>query len=143
MNLTHFQHSLGKANISHDCQPAETGNNLAQEFESLTSSIGLLVRQSSDVAARSRQTYDQAAADRIDRNRKDDGDGRCRLFYCGDSGSIRDNDINIQADKLGCDLGVALGSPLRPAVLDRDGAALDPAEFTQSPRKGVSPRTTS
>src|SRR6516225_5400839 len=85
--------------------------------------------------------YDQAAADRIDRNRKDDGDGRCRLFYRGDSGSIRDNDINIQADKLGCDLGVALGSSLRPAILDRDGAALDPAEFTQSPHKGVSPRT--
>ena len=37
-----FQHSLGIANISHDCQSAETGNNLAQEFKSLASSIGLL-----------------------------------------------------------------------------------------------------
>jgi hypothetical protein len=133
LNLTHFQHSLGIGNISHDCQPAETGNNLAQEFESLASSVGLLDRQSSDVATRSRQTDDQAAADRIDRNRKDDGDRRCRLFYCGDSGSIRNNDINIQADKLGCDLSVALGSSLRPAIIDRDGAALGPAEFTQSP----------
>ena len=57
-NLIHFQYSLGIANISYDCEPAETGNNLAQEFESLTSSIGLLDRQSSDVAARPRQTCD-------------------------------------------------------------------------------------
>jgi hypothetical protein len=67
LNLTHFQYDLGVANISHDCQPAETGDNLAQEFESLASSIGLLDRHSSDVAARSRQTCDQASADRVDR----------------------------------------------------------------------------
>ena len=58
LNLTHFQHSLGTANVSHDSQSAETGNNLAQEFESLAGSVGLLLRQASDVAARARQAGD-------------------------------------------------------------------------------------
>src|SRR5271169_1874022 len=44
-------------------------------------------------------------------------------------------------DKLGRDLGVALGASLGPAILDRDGATLDPAEFTQSPHKSSRPRT--
>ena len=91
-----------------------------------------LDRQSSDVAARPRQTCDQAAADRVDRQCKDDGDDRCRLLYCGDGGFRRDDDVDLQPDELGRDLGVALGAALRPAILDRDGAALDPAEFAQS-----------
>src|SRR5262249_60839334 len=65
LNLAHLQHGLGKANVSHDCQPAEMGDNFAQEFEALGSSIGRLDRQSSDVAAWSRQTCDHAAADRV------------------------------------------------------------------------------
>ena len=84
LNLAHLQHGLGIANIDHDCQPAEPGDNLTQEFEPLAGKIGRLDRQSSDVAARSRQTCDQAAADRVARQCKDDRDDRCRLLYCGD-----------------------------------------------------------
>jgi hypothetical protein len=36
LNLTHLQLGLGKANIKHDCQPAETRDDLTQEFEPLT-----------------------------------------------------------------------------------------------------------
>ncbi len=32
VNLAHRQHRLGKANINHDCQPSEMGDNLAQKF---------------------------------------------------------------------------------------------------------------
>jgi hypothetical protein len=45
--------------MGHDRQPAETGNNLAQQFEALASKIGRLERQASDVAARSRQTCEK------------------------------------------------------------------------------------
>ena len=38
---------------------------------------------------------------------------------------------DFQANKLSCNLGEALGAPVGPTVLDRDGAALDPAEFAQ------------
>ena len=80
LNLAHLQHGGGIANIGHDRQSAKTGDNLAQEFESLASKIGELDRQAGDVAARSRQTSDQAAADRVRRRREDDRDDRCRLL---------------------------------------------------------------
>ena len=60
---------------------AQTGNELAQQFEPLAGKVDRLMRQASDVAARARQTGDEAAADRVVRQRKDDGDGRCRLLW--------------------------------------------------------------
>jgi len=41
------------------------------------------------------------------------------------------NDIHFEFDELLRNFGEALGSPLRPAILDRDGAAFNPAEFAQ------------
>src|SRR5258705_10189087 len=66
---------------------------------------------------------------------------RCRLLYCGDGASDGDNDVDLEADKFGCDLGVALGAALGPAILDRDGTALDPAEFAQVCHKRRRPWT--
>ena len=140
LNLAHLQHGGGIADIGHDRQPAETGDNLAQKFESLASKIGRLDRQAGDVAARSRQTRDQAGADRVPRRREDDRDDRCRLLCRDDCrGSRRDNDIDLEPDELGRDLGEALAASLRPAILDRDGAALDPAEFAQPLHKSGGP----
>jgi hypothetical protein len=51
-----------------------------------------------------------------------------------------DNGINFKADKFGCDLGITLGAALRPPILDCDGTALHPAEFTQSRYKSSRPR---
>ena len=47
-------------------------------------------------------------------------------------GSRRDDDIDLEPDELGRDLGDTLLASLGPAVLDRDGTALDPTEFAQS-----------
>src|SRR5262245_12574410 len=80
LNLAHLQYALGKANISHDRQPAEPGENLTQKFETLAGKIDRQDRQSSDVAAWSRQTCDHAAADRVSPQCKDDGDDFCRLL---------------------------------------------------------------
>ena len=80
LNLAHIQHGGGIADIGHDRQPAETGDNLAQKFEALAGKIGGLERQAGDVAARSRQTCDQADADRVRRQCEDDRDDRCRLL---------------------------------------------------------------
>jgi len=52
--------------------------------------------------------------------------------YGGNGASDRDNGIDVATDKLGCDLRIALGAALRPAILNCDGLALDPAEFTHS-----------
>src|SRR5262249_41566443 len=75
---------------------------------------------------------DQAAADRVPHPRKDDRDDRCRLLCRNDGrSSLRDYDIDFQPDKLGRDLGRALVAALRPTILDRDSAPLDPPEFAQ------------
>ena len=46
-------------------------------------------------------------------------------------GSAADNDIDIEPDVLGCDLGGPLAATLRPVIFDCDGATFDPAEFAQ------------
>ena len=71
-------------------------------------------------------------ADRVARHREHDRDDRCRLLCCEEPRRpVRDDDIDLEPDELGRDLGVALAASLRPAILDRDGATLDPAEFAQ------------
>src|SRR5262249_34122025 len=60
----------------------------------------------------------------------------CRKDFWG---SRRDDDIDLEPDELGRDLGDTLLASLGPAVLDRDGTALDPAEFAQSLHKRGDP----
>src|SRR5262249_1769233 len=55
--------------------------------------------------------------------------------------SHRYDHIDLESDKLGGNLAKVLGTSLRPTILDRQGATLDPAEFAQSLNKGGSPRT--
>ena len=89
LNLAHLQHGDGIADIGHDRQTAQTGDNLAQEFEPLAGKIGRLDRQAGDVAARSRQARDEAGADRVPRHREHDRDDRCRLL-CRDDVAVPD-----------------------------------------------------
>ena len=57
----------------------------------------------------------------------------------GLAGFPRYNDVDLESDELGRDLGEALGASFRPAILDRDRPTLDPAEFMQSLRKSGDP----
>src|SRR5258705_14001399 len=118
--------------MQHDRQAVQTWYNLAQEFESLATKIALLVRQPGDVAARSRKTDDQPSAGRLPRPREYNRNDRCCLLYRkGWNGSPSDNDIDLEADKLGRDLGPALAAALRPPTLDRRGAPLHPPRGPQ------------
>jgi hypothetical protein len=98
-----------------------------------------LDRQAGDVAARPRQAGDEAAADRIDRDREDDGDCRGRLLGGGDAGARGHHDVDLAAHELGRDLGEALVAAVGPAIVDRDRAALDPAELAKARREGGHP----
>src|SRR5215467_7050901 len=141
LSFAHFQHRGGIAGIGHDRQMAQTGDNLAQEFEPLAGKIGGLGRQAGDVVARSRQAWYEAGADRIVRRREHDRDNRCHLLCCKHRPSHRYDHIDLESDKLGGNLAEALGTSLRPTILDRHGATLDPAEFAQSLSKGGCPCT--
>jgi hypothetical protein len=54
-------------------------------------------------------------------------------------GSRRENDVDLEPDELGRELGDPLGASFAPAVLYLNGATLDPAEFAQSVHKGTDP----
>src|SRR5262249_52996991 len=111
---------------------AQTGDDLTQQFDPLASRIGGLARQAGDIATRSGQTCNNAGADWIARRREYDRDHCCRLL-CRKSrwGIVREDQIDLKPDKLVCDLGKALSASLAPAILNRDIAALDPAQLTQ------------
>src|SRR5262245_13423878 len=100
----------------------------------------MLTRQAGDVAARSRQTLDDACANRISRSREHDRDHRCRLLGRERRESVvRHDNIDLKPDELGGDLGKSLVASLGPAILDCEIAAVAPPQFPQSPNKGGSP----
>src|SRR3981081_1365317 len=59
--------------------------------------------------------------------------------FAATTGCIRDDDIDLELDKLGRDFGEALAAALCPAILERGGAALDPSEFAQPLHKSGNP----
>ncbi len=61
------------------------------------------------------------------------------LLQCSDSGPVRGNDADFEVNELGCNVGLALGASLRPAIIDRHSTTLDPVKFTQSCHKCGSP----
>jgi len=78
--------------------------------------------------------------DRVTRRREHDRDDRCRLlgshhWQC----SGGENDVDLEADELGRNLGEALLASLAPAILDSDSAAVDPAKLAQPLRKRGDP----
>jgi hypothetical protein len=98
--------AAGLPPIGHNRQPAQTGDNFAQEFEALADKIGYLGRQAGDVAARSRQTRDEVIANRIRHRCEYDRNDRRRLLCCDDIwSSVRNNDIDLEPNELGQDLG--------------------------------------
>src|SRR5262249_7390727 len=88
-----------------------------------------------------RQTGDLAAADGVRPQRDDDGNDGSGLHQCGDGDTPRNDNINLESDELSGDLGEAVATSLRPAILDRDRAVLDPSELRKSADESGSPRT--
>ena len=133
LHLTDVQNYRGIINVGHDCQMAETGDNFAQEFETLASKIGRLIRQTGDIAARLRQTGNQPVSNRISRYREDDGDDRCGLLRCEDRWSaLRYNRIDLEPDEFGHEFGETLVAPFGPAIFNRDIATFNPTKLAQS-----------
>ena len=141
LNLAHFQYGEAISNIAQDRQAAQARDHLAQDFKALGSQIGSLTRQSSGVAARSRQTGDKAGQrPGLPPPRTRSGSLMSPASTATTAvGARRDDGVDLEPDELGRDFGEALLASLAPAILDRDGATLDPAEFAQSLHKGGGP----
>ena len=74
LDLTQLQHGERIADIAHDRETAQTGDDLTQKLEPLTSKIGPQGCEAGDVAPGPRETCDQACPDGVARQRKDDGE---------------------------------------------------------------------
>ena len=111
----------------------EIRNGLTQDFEALAGKIGALKRHSGDVAAWMCEIGDKTAANRIVSHRKDNRNGPRRPLQRRNARSIRNNDIDVLLHELGRNLCNTFGSSLRPAILDGDAAALDPAQLRLRP----------
>jgi hypothetical protein len=108
----------------------------------LASEIGILHREARHVAAGPRQTRNEACPERIRCCSEDDRYDRCRLLCRDDHWvGIRDDDIDLEPNQLGGELGGAVAASLRPAILDRKVTPLNPAEFAQPLQKSGDPLT--
>ena len=140
-HLGAIQHGGRIVGIDNDSQPPQAGHDFVQQFEPLGGDLRLLVGQTGDVSARSREARHQAVADRVARRRKDGWNGRkCpRRFAAENDGAGRDDDIDLHAHELSDGLSCAHAAAFRPAVLDVHRAALDPAEFAETLHEGRCP----
>src|SRR5262249_4254164 len=66
-SVTHLNHRGRVSDVGHDRQPAKTGEDFAQEFDSLACKLDLLDRQASHVSAGSAEARDNAIADCVKR----------------------------------------------------------------------------
>jgi len=65
LNLAQLHDCVVHADIDHDRQPAQSGDQLAQEFKALADEIWHLIGQARDIAARPRQGRHQLVGDRV------------------------------------------------------------------------------
>src|SRR5262245_39233077 len=127
LNLAHFGHGRGVANICQYRQPAQPRDSLPQELQALAGKIARLGRQAGDIAARPHQTRDQSGAERVRSYREHDRNNGCRLLDRDRWESSGDYDIDLASDKLGRELGGSVVAAFRPTILNREVVALDPA----------------
>src|SRR5262245_60967125 len=118
--------------IGHDHQTTRTRNKLAQKLDAFSSKISRLNGQASHVAARARQACNKSGANRVRRYCKDDRDRGRRLLGSGNRATCRQDDIHLQANKLGRQVGEAPAVPLGPTIFEGERASITPAEFIQA-----------
>ena len=87
-----------------------------------------------------RQALNQAAANRIKCDGKNDRNARCCLPENGNGAAVGHDDIGFTPLEFGGDLTDAIGSSGGPPMLDRYRVALGPAEFPQVRDQSGSPR---
>src|SRR5262249_24115066 len=82
----------------------------------------------------------ETTPDRVRVDGKDDRNNRCGLLERWHCSAKCNYDVDSQSDELSRNLRVSLHAVFRPAMLDRDGSALDPAELAKPFQKRGVPR---
>ena len=139
LRFAHLQHGGRIADIGDDRQPAETGKHLAQKFDPLAGKIGRLDRQAGDVAARPRETATKPLPTGSAASANTIGIVEVACFAAGTAVPTVTMTSTLSRTNSAAISAIALAASLRPAILDRDGATLDPAELAQPLHKGGGP----
>ena len=115
------------------CDPGDAGYGLLQELELLGDQLLELRGESRRVSSRVREALHQPDGHRVVQDEEDDGNRTGRSLPGAKSQSPSDHhDIHLGSDQLVSERWKLIGLPFRPAILDRHGLALDPAQLTKT-----------
>src|SRR5215831_3654518 len=110
------------------------GNQLGEQLEAFGRQVAGENTEAGEVATRSRQTSDEAGADRVADAGENDRDCRGRVLRreCRREAAACNDQIDLAVDKMGGHRGQPIIATLGPAVFDRNVLPLDVAGFAQS-----------
>ena len=120
--------------VREDRHPADLGDDLLEQLQRFADDFQAdAVGQPCDVPARAREARDEPEPDRIANADHDDGD-RPVAFLAATAAGVahRHDDVHLEPDQLGREVGQPLEPALRKSILDDDVLALDLAELPQA-----------
>jgi hypothetical protein len=112
-----------------------------QQLQALTAELRRDAGQAGDVATRPRQALDEPYSHCVATRPHHDRDHRSRLLG-GERGlrSERDDDVDVEADELGCERGKPLRPALGVSVFDEEVLSLDVAKLVEPETESVETR---
>ena len=111
----------------------ELGNNFLEQLQPFSSQLRGYLGQPRDVAAGPRQALNKPNCNRVTRRRHNDRDCPGSIFgsqSIGTTGS--DDDVNLETDEIGREVGKAIASTLRISILNADVLSLNPSEVAET-----------
>src|SRR5262249_53781407 len=118
--------------IPKDGHPGEPGYDLLEQLQSFPTEVRTDIAQPGDVSSRSGEAGHESGPDRVAGRRHDDRDrARCVLGSQGPERPPGHDDVHLEPDQLGYELGEPLGPPLSKSVFEDDVLALDVAKLAQ------------
>jgi hypothetical protein len=119
--------------VREDPHTADLGNGFPEQLQPFAEGLGAhTVSHPRHISPRAREARDEPAPNRIGNGEHDDRDRRGGVLGRHDREGRRcGDDIDLQPDQLGREVGQAVRPALRESRLDDDVLALDPPELTQ------------
>ena len=119
--------------VHQHCDDAGLRNHLRKQLETLGCQFGHHHSDAGQVAARSRETRDEAALDRVPTADEDDRNRGGRVL-CRSSRSdcVCCDQVDVACNEVGGQGGQLIKPALRPAIFDRNALSVHEAGFTQS-----------
>jgi hypothetical protein len=125
--------------VREDRHAAELGDKFREQPQLLAIYfLADAVGRPGDVATRAREARDEPLPDRIVGANHDDGNRRRGVLGCHRGrGRRRYDDVHLEANQLGSEVGQPVQPPLRKSIVDDDVLPFDPPELAQPLPEGL------